>query len=456
MSLALEFMRFVEDQADQSVDLLLDKVLLKCRRLLGAEAGTIFLIEEKPGGDLHVRPMCLQNDRIDLSRVDLELAVDRDSIVGYVAATGETVFVRDSYAPEPRQPFRFNHAVDALTGYRTESVLAFPLRTFSEAVIGVVELINRRAPGVLHPLPFEAGQAELIRPVEQLIGRAIQRTLLLDEIRAANASLAECNRQMLAEIRSHQRTERALESAVAAATDASRAKDDFLANMSHELRTPLNSILGFAQLIADEQFGPAGVPRYVEYAHDIVASGEHLKAIIEDILDLAKIEAGKATLHEGWVEVTEVLDDAIRIMRPQAEGAGLEIEAQLTQRPAKLLADERLVKQIVINLLSNAVKFTPKGGRIAVSAGPDDAGGYFVRVSDTGIGMSEDSIPTALAPFGQIASVYSRSAGGTGLGLPLVKSIAELHGGRVDIQSRVGAGTNVTVRFPPDRTPEGL
>jgi signal transduction histidine kinase len=453
MNLALEFMRFVEDQPDQSVDALLDKVLLKCRRLLGAEAGTIFLIEEKAGSELHVRPMCLQNDLIDVSHVNLELMVDRESIVGYVAATGETVFVRDSYAPAPGQPFRFNHAIDAITGYRTESVLAFPLRTFSEAVIGVVQLINRRVADVPRPIPFEAAQAELIRPVDQFIGRAIQRTVMLDEIRAANAALAQCNQGLTAEIKGHERTERALERAVAAATDASRAKNDFLANMSHELRTPLNSILGFAQIIADQHFGIDGWTRYVEYAHDIVSSGEHLKAIIDDILDLAKIESGKAMLHEDRLQVAELLADAIRIMRPQAEGAGLELKASLPIDATQLVADSRMVKQILINLLSNAVKFTPKGGHIEVSAGPDDGGGYWVCVKDTGIGMAEDSIPTALAPFGQIASVYSRSAGGTGLGLPLVKSIAELHGGTVDIESRVGAGTNVTVHFPPERIP---
>ncbi|MBX6322290.1 MAG: GAF domain-containing protein [Rhodospirillaceae bacterium] len=450
-SLALEFMRFVEDQPDQSVDALLEKVLRKCRLLLGAEAGTIFLTEDRSDGGLRVRPMCLQNDVVDVSKVHLDLAVDRESIVGYVAATGRTVFVRDSYALASRRPYRFNHTIDEMTGYRTVSVLAFPLRTFNEAVIGVVQLINRRRPGVAAPVAFERWQAELIEPVNRFIGRAIQRTVLIDEIRAANAALARSNRALAAELKSLREAEGVLEKAVVTAREASRAKNDFLANMSHELRTPLNSILGFAQLIAGEFFGPVGSARYVQYARDILDSGNHLKAIIDDILDLAKIEAGKTTLREERLDLAAVLADAVRIMRPQAEIAGLELKTRLDRAPTGLVADERMIKQILINLLSNAVKFTPRGGTVEVAAGLDADEGCYIRVSDTGIGMAEESIPTALAPFGQVASVYSRSAGGTGLGLPLVRSIARLHGGEIDIKSRVGIGTDVTVHFPPGR-----
>jgi signal transduction histidine kinase len=454
MDLALEFMRFVEDQPDQSVDQLLDKILLKCRRLLGAEAGSIYLIEEQKDGALRVRPMCLQNDVIDVSNVELALSVDNQSIAGYVAATGKTVFVDDAYAPQEAAPYRFNLSVDRASGYRTVSVMAFPLRTFSEAVIGVVQLINRRIPGGDGPVPFEKAQRTLICPVNQLIGRAIQRTVLLDEVRARNAELSVTNRNLVAEVEIRRRTQDALEEALDAAQAASRAKGEFLANMSHELRTPLNSILGFAQVIATQHFGPAAAARYADYANDIVSSGNHLKAIIDDILDLAKIESGKATLKEEPLDVPAMLAEAIKLIGTQAESAGLALTVRLPDGPACLVGDERMVKQVLLNLLSNAVKFTPKGGRVEVSAGIDPGGGCYLTVSDTGIGMAEDNIPVAFEPFGQVANVYTRSNGGTGLGLPLVKSIVDLHGGRIDIDSALGRGTSVTIHFPPERTPK--
>ena len=235
MNLVLEFMKFVEEQPDQSVAVLLDKVLLKCREILGAEAGTIFLIEERGDGSLHVRPMSLQNDAVDMSRVVVDLTVDKQSLAGYVASSGEAVFVDDSYQPSASWPFRFNHDIDRASGYRTVSVLAFPIRTYSESVIGVVQLINRHVPSVHHPVPFEPSQVELIRPVNQFIGRAIQRTVLLDEIREANVQLKSQNERLTAEIENRKQAETMLETALSAADAANRAKTEFLANMSHEL-----------------------------------------------------------------------------------------------------------------------------------------------------------------------------------------------------------------------------
>ena len=200
MSLTVEFMKFVEEQPNQTADMLLDKVLLKCRQLLGAEAGTIFLIEEQDDGATRVRPTSLQNDAADMSRVELALAVDKDSLAGYVAATGETVFVDDSYNLAADSPFKFNHTIDRISGYRTVSVLAFPLRTFTEDVIGVVQLINRRLEDGTGPAPFEMAQVELIHPFNQLVGRAIQRTVMLDQLRALNGELERRNGELEAKV----------------------------------------------------------------------------------------------------------------------------------------------------------------------------------------------------------------------------------------------------------------
>ncbi len=234
-----------------------------------------------------------------------------------------------------------------------------------------------------------------------------------------------------------------------AAEYANRSKTDFLANMSHELRTPLNAIIGFSELIMREIVGPID-PRYRGYAKDIHASGQHLLAIINDLLDLSKLEAGKMELRESLLLPGEVVDECLALLHERARQSAV----HLVKGPvcASLLrADRRAVKQILLNLLSNAVKFTPEGGTVTVSAaaGPD---GIAIAVADTGIGMSESDIQIALAPFGQIDSGLARKHEGTGLGLPLCKSLVELHGGTLNVVSKLDMGTTITVRFPPERT----
>lgn len=232
---------------------------------------------------------------------------------------------------------------------------------------------------------------------------------------------------------------------------ANRAKSEFLAQMSHELRTPLNAILGFSEILSRELFGPLGNERYRSYAQDINTSGVHLLALINDILDLAKTEAGKHELYEGDVIVSSVIDEALRIVRDRAVAAGLSIAIRAPADLPTLYADERKVKQILLNLLSNSIKFTPSGGSITIDASFTPDGDLGLSVTDTGIGMSAADIPKALTPFGQIDSSLARAHEGTGLGLSLCKALTELHGGVLWIESEPGVGTRVTAEFPANR-----
>jgi two-component system cell cycle sensor histidine kinase PleC len=232
---------------------------------------------------------------------------------------------------------------------------------------------------------------------------------------------------------------------------ANRAKSDFLAHMSHELRTPLNAILGFSDILRSELFGAMGNPRYREYAGDIHALGTLLLSVINDILDLAKAEAGKHELFDEIVAPSELVEPCLRLVVGRAADAGLRVKNRVAVDLPLLRADIRKVKQILINLLSNAIKFTPPGGRVRIDAGVTADGALWLSVADTGIGMAPDEIPRALEPFGQIDSTLSRRFEGTGLGLPLVRSLCDLHGAALKIASRPGEGTTVTVEFPPER-----
>ncbi len=228
---------------------------------------------------------------------------------------------------------------------------------------------------------------------------------------------------------------------------ANRSKSEFLANVSHELRTPLNAIIGFSEVVERELFGPLGNERYVSYVRDIRNSGEHLLSLINDILDLSKIEAGRFQLRMEEVDCNEIAHSVARLIRPRTVEHGLTMILDLPEAPIVLNADKRAVKQVLINLLSNAVKFTPESGRVTLGCTPWKDGVEFT-VTDTGIGIDEKEMHVALAPFGQIDSQFNRKYEGTGLGLPIVKGIVELHGGTLEIRSEPGKGTSVIVRFP--------
>lgn len=232
---------------------------------------------------------------------------------------------------------------------------------------------------------------------------------------------------------------------------ANRAKSEFLAVMSHELRTPLNAILGFSEMFKQQLMGPLGSPKYLEYATDIHDSGQHLLAIINDILDLAKAESGKLKLCETAVDVNQVLESTLKMCQQKAIESNIRINFTPARNDLRVTADERLMRQVALNLVSNAVKFTPSGGHIDVSAAISRDTGMTLTVRDTGIGIAAKDIDRVLRPFEQVESALSRRHGGTGLGLPYSKKVIEIHGGTLKLLSQVNVGTTVRVDLPASR-----
>ena len=241
--------------------------------------------------------------------------------------------------------------------------------------------------------------------------------------------------------------EQRLMEAKALAETANRTKTDFLAAMSHELRTPLNAIIGFSEIISREMFGPLS-ERYRNYGRDINGAGQHLLAMINDILDISRIEIGAFTLSEDDAEPRALAESCLRLVMSRAEQGSVRLVDAVPENLPMLRVDVRRTKQVLLNLLGNSVKFTPPGGSVTLSGGVDPDGGFSFRVADTGIGMNEADIKIALSQFGQVDSGLDRRFEGVGLGLPLAKSLAELHGGSLDIASVPGKGTTITVRFP--------
>jgi two-component system, cell cycle sensor histidine kinase PleC len=242
-----------------------------------------------------------------------------------------------------------------------------------------------------------------------------------------------------------------LGAASTAAQAASKAKSDFIANMSHELRTPLNAIIGFSEMIKMQLLGADASRRYVEYASHIHRSGHHLLEIINDILDLSKIEAGRFDLREERVELGEVVKTSLMLITDRAEESGVTVAASVPNPSPVIRGDERAIKQALLNLLANAVKFTPIGGNVHVNVYRNAKGGIVLTVKDTGIGMAAADIPKAMQPFGQLGDVHTRNRPGTGLGLPIVRSLVELHEGKFHLASEIGVGTSAEISFPARR-----
>ncbi|MBL8570374.1 MAG: PAS domain S-box protein [Phreatobacter sp.] len=235
------------------------------------------------------------------------------------------------------------------------------------------------------------------------------------------------------------------------AEQASSQKSDFLAKISHEIRTPLNAIIGFSEVMMEERFGPVGNERYRDYLKDIHSSGGHVLSLINDLLDLSKIEAGKLELSFTSVDLNDIIQSTVAIMQPQANRERVIIRSSLQPRLPNIVADSRSLRQIVLNLLSNSVKFTPAGGQIIVSTALSDAGEAVLRVRDTGVGMTETELRAAMEPFRQVATSNPRAAKGTGLGLPLTKALVEANRASFGISSTPNQGTLVEVVFPPTR-----
>ncbi len=336
--------------------------------------------------------------------------------------------------------------LSAVIGFRL--IVGRPLRLLLAAIRHSTETGERR------PVGLHSGDelGSVIRAFDEMLEHENDREMALARantlLQASEAELKRLNEEL--EQRVHERT-RDLEAVTLRAEAANRAKSEFLATMSHELRTPLNAIIGFSEIIKTETFGPVGSVKYRGYAEDIHQSGQHLLDLINDILDLSRVEAGEDELREEHLDIPTVIESVLRLVRQRAEKGGLQLEWELPDDLPLLYADERKVKQILINLMSNAIKFTDPGGKVRFTAWCRADSGFVFQIVDTGIGIAAKDIPKALSQFGQIDSDLDRKYEGTGLGLPLTKALAEMHGGCLTLQSEVGVGTTVTLRFPATR-----
>jgi PAS domain S-box-containing protein len=339
----------------------------------------------------------------------------------------------------------FNRSAEALFGYEYHEMARRP---FTELFAPESE---RAARDYLDGLT-KNGVASVLNDGREVIGRVRQGGLIplfmtMGPIGVGSPKFCA----VLRDITQWKRAEEDLLNAKRTAERASSAKSDFLAKISHEIRTPLNAILGFSEVMMNEQFGPLGSDRYREYMKDVHQSGEHLVSLINDLLDLSKIEAGKLDLVFASVNLNELVRQCVALMQPQANQQRIIIRSSLSPTLPPVVADARSVRQIVLNLLSNSIKFTGAGGQVIISTALTDRAEAILRVRDTGIGMTEKEIETAMEPFRQLATSTRYGSGGTGLGLPLTKALAEANRASFAIKSAVDAGTLVEITFPGTR-----
>jgi len=297
--------------------------------------------------------------------------------------------------------------------------------------------------------PTETANARLELFYRDLPTELERRTLTGRILRIRRRAMPDgCIVTVYSDITESKESEHEMEQARAQAEYANRAKSEFLANMSHELRTPLNAIIGFSEVIRDEILGPLRDRTYHEYVRDINTSGQHLLSIINDVLDMSKIEAGKLELASDQVVAQAIVADAARMVGEEARQRNIQVAIKAPAEDVVLSADERAIKQIVLNLLSNAVKFSKENGAVEVRVALDQAGGLLLEFEDNGIGMTEDDLERVMQPFAQANGGIARSHGGTGLGLPITKGLVEAHGGTLSISSSPGVGTLASVRMP--------
>jgi PAS domain S-box-containing protein len=338
-----------------------------------------------------------------------------------------------------------NRSAEALFGYRQNEVAGEPFRMLIavESRRLVEDYLGKLKSGAVRRADCDGHEVHAsVHP-----GGTIPVFLTLDRIGGDHGPAKLC--AVIRDMSSWKRAEHEAHEAREEAERASAIKTDFLAKVSHEIRTPLNAIIGFAEVIMDERLGPIGTERYKDYLRDIHKSGTHVMSLVNDLLDLSKIEAGKMVLDIKSVDANAIISECVALMQPQANRERVIMRLALAPRLIQIAADERSVRQIILNLLSNAVKYNEPGGQVIVSTAITEAGHVAIRIKDTGIGMSEGEIALALEPFRQVAT--ARSVSGTGLGLPLTKALVEANRANFTIRSRKNEGTLVEVSFPPAR-----
>lgn len=297
----------------------------------------------------------------------------------------------------------------------------------------------------------EHGVSSVLNDGREVIGREASGGFLPLFMTIGRLSGSNGYCAVLRDITQWKRTEEELRNAKRAAETANSHKSDFLARVSHEIRTPLNAIIGFSEMMVEERFGPIGSPRYLEYAHDIGNSGKHVLDIVNDLLDISKIEAGQVSMEFVSVSLNDHLAESVSLLQPMANSQRVIIRTSLSASVPEVVADQRSIKQIALNLLSNAIRYTPSGGQIVVSTSYEPSGNVVIRIRDTGIGMNRKELEQAMKPFGQVGPGPRQRGDGTGLGLPLTKAMVEANRAQFDIVSAPGEGTLVSISFPPQR-----
>jgi len=376
------------------------------------------------------------------------------------AAAQDRQIAADRALAENAQMYRFlaDNAMDLITRHGPDGTIRYASPA-AETLLGVKpdSLIGLAPTALVHPDDLKSVQSVFVRA--SYFGRAASAEIRLrrsngsyiwTEIRCRPATRADGKNNLVAitrDISERKANDLALIEARDMAEAANRSKSRFLANMSHELRTPLNAIIGFSEVMTHEMFGTLGSPRYVEYARLIHESGGHLLELINGVLDMSKIEAGKFEISEETFDFSAIAREALRFVKMPAERKGVTLKAAIAQSAATMVADRRAIKQILINLLSNGIKFTPKGGEVRVTAVRRE-GGIEIAVADTGVGISHNDVERLGQPFEQVENEHVRSQEGTGLGLALVRALATMHGGEAIIESTLGEGTIVRVRLP--------
>jgi PAS domain S-box-containing protein len=403
---------------------------------LGGLIGAILDISERKAADRaaadHMARLRRSEERLAAMLAERELIIEH--------ATTGIVFVKDW------RILRANQRFCEIFGLAPGEVIGLSLRALTDSEPGFLDLDRRADPVMARGDCYEE---EL--PLRHRDGRAIWCFL-----KGRMVDAAEPGRGMIwvvEDITSRRHLMQELHTATLAAQQANRMKSQFLVTMSHELRTPLNAVLGFSEIIKDQLCGTVANHRYVEYAADIHSCGEHLLSLINDILDLSKIESGRMTLDSRPLDLAALLGSAIRLVRSRAQSRGVELRLDLACPVPGVVGDERAVKQILFNLLTNAIKFTPPKGMVTLSAVRNFDGDVVLCVNDTGVGIPRNQIERIMRPFEQLDNRYAHADGGTGVGMALVKALAELHGGRVVIESEVGIGTCVSILLPGG--PEG-
>jgi signal transduction histidine kinase len=351
----------------------------------------------------------------------------------YEGASGQAFGPQAPTTPSPeRQPHESEKSDDV---QKLEARLEDTEKKFHELKQSVAYLVgyieNTRAPTAPTTPPPPSDESQASNGTDDSEARITELERELDRHRDVEVSLLKTMRDV---------------------REANEAKSNFLANMSHEIRTPLNAIIGFSEIMESQLIGPLGSDQYVGYAKDVRESGQHLLEVINDILDLSKIEAGQLEAGETETDLLDAIEASIRMVTDQAKEAEVSVTLDVPPTVPHVRANARMIRQILLNLLVNAVKFTPAGGSVTLQVlRHDETGDLLIRVEDTGVGIDEDDQERILRPFEQVRKAGRPNGSGTGLGLPMSKSLIELHGGSLDLNSQLGVGTVITLRLPADR-----